>query len=184
VDATRINGAAFNTAKEQKLRGFIFEQTPQPSEKPVFEHYITGEVTRQQDPSLTAKAGQTLRWNARVRWDGGCMKNMRKWMLGAAVVAGGLGLGTTAAQAAEFGIYVRGPVAYVPPCPGAGYAWVAGYQANGYWVPGRWNYVGVRRDDHFARFEGGRDWDRHFDRDRRDWDRGDRGHGDRDHFRR
>ena len=70
------------------------------------------------------------------------MKNMRKWMLGAAVVAGGLGLGTTAAQAAEFGVFVRGPVAYVPPCPGAGYVWTAGYQANGYWVPGRWDFRG------------------------------------------
>jgi hypothetical protein len=102
------------------------------------------------------------------------MKNMRDWMLGAAVVAGGLGMGATTAQAAEFGIYARGPAAYVPPCPGPGYAWVAGYQFDGYWVPGRWNLVGVRDRDHFARFEGDRDRDRHFDRDRgrpRDRDR-------------
>jgi hypothetical protein len=94
-------------------------------------------------------------------------------MIGAAVVAGGLGLGATTVQAAEFGIYARGPVAYVPPCPGPGYVWIAGYQANGYWIPGRWNFIGVRDRDHFARFDGGRDFDRHFDRDR--------GH---DHFRR
>jgi hypothetical protein len=101
---------------------------------------------------------------------------MRKWMLGAAVATGVLGLGAGAAQAAEFGVYVRGPVAYVPPSPGPGYEWVAGYSANGYWVPGRWNFVGVRRDfDHerFARYDGGR-YDRdHYrgnDRDRR-WDR-------------
>ena len=72
------------------------------------------------------------------------MFSMKTWMLGAAVLAGGLGLGTTQAKAAEFGVYVRGPVAYVPPCPGPGYAWAAGYYANGYWVPGRWNFIGVR----------------------------------------
>jgi len=101
------------------------------------------------------------------------MGSMRNWMLGAAVIAGGLGLGAAPAQAAEFGIYVRGPVAYVPPCPGPGYVWAAGYQANGYWIPGRWNFRGDRDRGHFARFEGGRDYDRHFDRDRdRDRDRG------------
>jgi hypothetical protein len=94
------------------------------------------------------------------------MGSIRNWMLGAAVVAGGLGMGTVTAQAAEFGIYARGPVAYVPPCPGAGYVWVAGYQANGYWVPGRWNYIGFREREHFARIEHGRDFDRRFDRDR------------------
>ena len=44
------------------------------------------------------------------------MGSMRNWMLGAAVLAGTMGLGATTAQAAEFGLYVRGPVAYVPPC--------------------------------------------------------------------
>jgi hypothetical protein len=116
------------------------------------------------------------------------MNSMAKWMLGAAVVAGGLGLGATTAQAAEFGVYVRGPVAYVPPCPGPGYAWVAGYQANGYWVPGRWDFRGDRGGEHFARFEGGRDFYAHRDFDRRDdrvrgWDRGP-SRGDRDHIRR
>ena len=95
------------------------------------------------------------------------MKNMRKWVLSAAVVAAGLGLGATAAQAAEFGVYVHGPVAHVPPCPGAGYAWEGG----------RWNYVGYRGGDHYARFDGRRDFDRNTyarrDFDRRDNDRRD-----------
>jgi hypothetical protein len=118
------------------------------------------------------------------------MKSMAKWMLGAALVAGGLGLGATKAQAAEWGMYVGGPVAYVPPYPGPGYAWVAGYYSGGYWVPGRWNYVGVRyydRDDYrYARYH--RDWDEHryyHDRDdHRDWDRHHDRDWDSDHFRR
>ena len=119
------------------------------------------------------------------------MKRMAKWMLGAAVVAGGLGLGSTAAQAAEFGVYVRGPVAYVPPCPGPGYEWVAGYYSGGYWVPGRWNFVGARYDNFYRvnRYYGDRDDHRYY-HDRDDWrDRDhDRDHHDRDdrgeHFRR
>jgi hypothetical protein len=104
------------------------------------------------------------------------MFSMKRWMLGAAVLAGGLGLGTTQAKAAEFGVYVRGPVAYAPPCPGPGYAWAAGYHANGYWVPGRWNFIGVRGPAPIARF----DYHRDFDRDR-GWDRN---HFDHDHFHR
>jgi hypothetical protein len=94
------------------------------------------------------------------------MGSMRNWMLGAAVVAGALGLGATTAQAAEFGVYVRGPVAYVPPCPGPGYVWITGYMTDGYWVPGRWNFVGVHGPDRFVRFDNvrGRDFDRHVDR--------------------
>jgi hypothetical protein len=90
------------------------------------------------------------------------MLNMKKWMLGAAVLAGALGLGTTQAKAAQFGVYVRGPVAYVPPCPGAGYVWGAGYYANGYWVPGRWNFVGVRGPAPIVRFGYRRGFDRPF----------------------
>lgn len=71
------------------------------------------------------------------------MKNFGKWMLGAALLAGGLGLGATTAHAAEFRVYVGGNVAYVPPCPGPGYVWVDGYYNDGYWVPGYWNNVGV-----------------------------------------
>lgn len=101
------------------------------------------------------------------------MVSMRNWMLGAAVAAGTLGLAAAPAQAAEFGVYVRGPVAYVPPCPGAGYFWTAGYRANGYWMPGRWEFRGDRDRGAFARYDGRRDFDRHVDRDR-----------DRDHSRR
>src|SRR3954453_17160644 len=99
----------------------------------------------------------------------GPMKSMAKWMLGAAVVAGGLGVAATPAKAAEWGVYVGGPAAYVPPCPGPGYEWTAGYYADGYWVPGRWAFVGVRYP--VARYYGERD--RHYYRDRDDWrDRG------------
>ena len=107
------------------------------------------------------------------------MNGMKSWMLGAAVVACAAGLGAAPAQAAEFGIYARGPVAYVPPCPGAGYFWVAGYQANGYWIPGRWEFRVGRDREAFARIDRGRDRD--FDRDRNGDRRNDR---DRDHFRR
>ena len=125
------------------------------------------------------------------------MKSMAKWILGAAVVAGGLGLAATPAKAAEFGVYIGGPAAYVPPCPGPGYEWTAGYYSGGYWVPGRWAFAGysapaVRyygdRDDYRVYYRDRddyrrRDWDRH---DRRDWDRHDRDdrrwdRGDRDH---
>jgi hypothetical protein len=48
--------------------------------------------------------------------------------------------------------------------------WIAGYQANGYWIPGRWNFAGVRDRDHFVAVERGYGrgpvFDRHFDRDR------------------
>lgn len=94
------------------------------------------------------------------------MRNTRNWMLGAAMVAGGLGVAAVTAQAAEFGAYARGPVAYVPPCPGPGYVWVAGYQANGYWVPGRWNFNGGRDRERFARSDRDRDGNRNFDRGR------------------
>lgn len=125
------------------------------------------------------------------------MKNIAKWILGAAVVAGGLGLGATTAQAAQLRVYVGGgPVAYVPPSPGPGYVWVAGYYNDGYWVPGYWNYAGgvafrYDRDD----FRGwDRDHDRHFydrddyrrfdrDHDRRFYDRDDHRHFDRDDHR-
>ena len=111
------------------------------------------------------------------------MKNFGKFVLGAAMVAGGLGLGATSAQAAEFRVVVRGPVAYVPPCPGPGYTWVAGYYNNGYWVAGRWNYIGVGFVPDRGRFYFDRDHDRAYayrDRDDHRFD------GDRDggHFRR
>jgi hypothetical protein len=100
------------------------------------------------------------------------MVNMKRWMLGAAVAAGALGMANTPARAAEFGVYVGAPVAYVPPCPGPGYEWTAGYYANGYWIPGRWAFVGVRGPAPIVRFDVHRDFyhrdfDRHYDRFRR-----------------
>ena len=78
------------------------------------------------------------------------MKTIGKWMLGAALAVATLGMGTAQANAARihvgigFGGPVVAPVAYVPPCPGAGYVWVAGfYNPYGVWVPGYWNFVGV-----------------------------------------
>ena len=67
------------------------------------------------------------------------MRSMKKWMLGAALAAGIVGMGAAPAEAARVGIYIGAPAATVP-CPGLGYVWVAGYWANGYWVPGYWNY--------------------------------------------
>lgn len=104
------------------------------------------------------------------------MLSMKKWMLGAALAAGALGLGTTQAKAAEFGVYVGGPVAYAPPSPGPGYVWAAGYRANGYSVPGRWNFDGGHRPAPIVGLSYRHDYYR------RDFDRS-RG-WDRDHFRR
>jgi hypothetical protein len=95
------------------------------------------------------------------------MLSIKKLMLGAALVAGVAGLGATTANAAEFRVVVGGPVAYAPPNPGPGYAWVAGYRAGGYWVPGRWNFVGVRGRDHFYRGYHDRRFYRDHDRFRR-----------------
>jgi hypothetical protein len=107
------------------------------------------------------------------------MGSMRNWMLGAAMLAGVAAAGATTAQAAEFGFRVRGPVAYVPPCPGPGYIWVGGYMANGYWVPGYWNFAaGGRVGGPVVRFGYGRGFDY---RDHRDDHRFDRDH---DRFRR
>jgi len=116
------------------------------------------------------------------------MGSMKNWMLAAALVAGAAGLGSMKAQAAEFGVYVRGPIAYVPPSPGPGYFWIAGYMDRGYWIPGRWVFRGYDRDDFVRRdFDRDRYFDRDRDRDRdRDWDRY-RDHDrdrDRDRFRR
>jgi hypothetical protein len=113
------------------------------------------------------------------------MRNtMKNFALGVALVAGLLGTGAAAANAApqefhgrgpergfgggygrgydrpvgrEFGgrsygrpgfvgggVVVGGPVvdAYIPPCPGDGYTWTAGYYNGGIWVPGAWGFRG------------------------------------------
>ena len=67
---------------------------------------------------------------------------------------------TTQAKAAQIGVYVGAPVAYVPPCPGDGYEWVAGYYSGRVWVPGRWNFVGVRRPLPIVRYDAPRDFHR------------------------
>jgi hypothetical protein len=72
------------------------------------------------------------------------MTFVKKFMIAAAMVAGTLGVTAAPAQAARIGVFVGAPVAYVPPCPGPGYAWVAGYWNAGVWVPGYWNRVGIR----------------------------------------
>jgi len=95
---------------------------------------------------------------------------MKKWMLGAALALGALGIAAPQAKAERFGVYVGCPVANVPPCPGPGYEWIAGYNAGGYWVPGRWAFVGARGPVVRFGYEG-RFYHRGFDRGR-DWDRG------------
>jgi hypothetical protein len=106
------------------------------------------------------------------------MKSVTKWMLAAALAIGGLGLTASPAKAAQIGFYVGTGPGYLPPSPGPGYTWIAGYYANGYWIPGRWARVGPYR--HGAGFYRGHDFYRdHFYRDhdrfRTGW-RGDRGH--------
>jgi hypothetical protein len=71
------------------------------------------------------------------------MTSLKRFALAAALVIGSLGLATTTAQAARVRIAIGGPVAYMPPCPGPGYVWVAGYYNGGVWIPGYWNFVGV-----------------------------------------
>ena len=98
---------------------------------------------------------------------------------GCSVLAGGLGLGATSAQAAEFRVVVGGPVAYVPPCPGPDTSWIAGYYSSGYWVAGSWNYVGLGFAPARGRFYIDRDHDRGYayaDRDDHRGHDGDRFH--------
>ena len=138
------------------MREFIFLVIRNLSFDSLLNQYITGTPRRQKEPSLKRReAGPELHTNAGR--DGGVMGSMKSWMLGAAVVVAGLGASATMAQAAEFGVYVRGPVAYVAPCPGPGYFRVGGYRARGYWYPGRREFRGGR-----GRFDG-----RHYDHFRR-----------------
>jgi hypothetical protein len=125
-----------------KLRFFIFAWEPQPSELPVFIQLRTGEPGSRKE----ARFREAASWSGlqeRTDRTGGIMTNLKKLALGAAMVAGTLGMSAAPAQAARVGVFVGGRVAYVPPCPGPGYAWVAGYWNDGVWVPGYWNYIGV-----------------------------------------
>jgi hypothetical protein len=67
-----------------------------------------------------------------------------------------------------FGVGVD--VNYVPPCPGPGYAWTAGYWNGGIWVPGTWI---LRGGPGFVAGYGYRE--RGFDRG---WDRGSKADAD------
>ena len=84
-----------------------------------------------------------------------------------------MGVGATQAHAAQFGIYVGGPAAYVPPCPGPGYVWMNGYMANGYWIPGQWQFTGYYGNQGWNRDDD--DWGRGHDRGRREGWRSDDG---------
>lgn len=118
-------------------------------------------------------------------------KAMKNTIFGAALVAGILAAGTTAnAQRPGFygrgfdrpigrerfvrpvgpeygfGVRVGVPVApvvdtYVPPCPGDGYDWVAGYYNSGVWVPGAWRLRAEYVGRPYARFGYERGFDRH-----------------------
>lgn len=72
------------------------------------------------------------------------MVGMKKWILGAVLAVSAFGLGATKANAARIGIYVGAPAVVMPPCPGPGYIWQAGYWDNGYWVPGAWVFSDYR----------------------------------------
>jgi hypothetical protein len=123
------------------------------------------------------------------------MVSMKKWIkngfLAAALAVGSLAFSAAPAQAARIGVYFGARAVAAPPCPGPGYAWVAGYWDDGYWTPGYWNFVGygpgVVVRDGFG-WDRGYVYHRDFDRDdHRDFDRRDRDdrHFDRDaHFRR
>lgn len=85
------------------------------------------------------------------------------------------------------GGYVGGGVAlgydaYIPPCPGDGYTWTAGYYNGGIWVPGAWvirgGYRGVDRGYVGGYAYGRQGWDDHRGRE---FEHGyDRGGRDRD----
>src|SRR4029078_11546173 len=105
-----------------------------------------------------------------------------------------LAFGANTADAAQLRVAVGiGNEAYIPPCPGPGYAWVNGYYDGGYWVPGYWNYVGcggrvIVRDNFYDRgrvIYRDRNDHRRFDRDhdRRVYDRDDPRRFDRDDHR-
>lgn len=63
------------------------------------------------------------------------------------------------------GVAVGGPVVandYIPPCPGDGYVWTAGYYNAGVWMPGQWVFrggYGVARYDRDV-YRHDRDFDR------------------------
>jgi hypothetical protein len=95
-----------------------------------------------------------------------------KRILRALAFTGILAVAAAGAQAqAQVRAFVgfRAPVvvAAVPPCPGVGYVWTAGYYNGPAWVPGRWIYRGnggfyARRDYRFDYRYDHRYYDRHY----------------------
>jgi hypothetical protein len=136
------------------------------------------------DPA--ARRRQQKASGSRAGYRRNVMKITRTLTLTAAMAVAALGFGSSSAHAARVGVgfYVGGPAAYVPPSPGPGYEWVAGNYDGGYWVPGRWAFMGgpAYYGGYYGRAYIGRGGDRddfHGDRDRGgDHFRGsDRGHG-------
>ncbi len=106
-----------------------------------------------------------------------------KSILRALALTGIVGFGAAAGAQAQTRVYVgigAPVVAAIPPCPGDGYVWTAGYYEGRAWVPGRWIYRGYDRGNYGARV----DWDHRYynDHDRRGFDR-DHDRYDRDHYR-
>jgi hypothetical protein len=154
----------------EKSREIILSASPQPFESDVFTQNMNGAPGGSKSQA-SREAKPKAAYQNRARWNGGVMVSLKNLMLGAAIVVGGMGLGAAPAQAARIGVYVRGPVAYVPPSPGPGYIWVNGYYANGYWVPGYWNApavgFGVRIGGPVAHFDRGPVFHGRFDHFRR-----------------
>jgi hypothetical protein len=117
---------------------------PQPLAQAVFQITKTGKPRSSGKSQASRKGRAGAVEQEQAAGNGGTMGSIKKWMLGAALAAGIVGMNATPAQAARVhvGVYVGAP-GYVAPYPGPGYVWVNGYWANGYWVPGYWNYVGV-----------------------------------------
>ncbi|HVT97740.1 MAG TPA: hypothetical protein VHE33_09545 [Acidobacteriaceae bacterium] len=110
-----------------------------------------------------------------------------KSILRALALTGIVGFGAAAGAQAQTRFYVgigTSAVAAIPPCPGEGYVWTAGYYDSYGWVPGQWVYRGYDRDNYYrARvdwdhryYDHDRDRDRRYDRDRHDRDDHYRGH--------
>jgi hypothetical protein len=83
----------------------------------------------------------------------------------------GYGYGGGYGYRGGFGVAVGGPVyggpvvdAYIPPSPGDGYEWGAGYYNGGVWIPGAWRLrAGYRGGFAYAHgFDRGRGFDRGF----------------------
>ena len=157
----RFKASALDTGIPEELLNFIFFGSPQPFDPSVFAQDVTGVLREAERAKPQAESSRTGRTRS-AGWDGGLMGSIRKLMLGAAVLAGAAAVSAVPAKATVVGVYVGAPVAYVPPCPGPGYVWVAPYRIGGNWYPGRWNFAGVRRPIIVDRFDRGRVYDRGF----------------------